>query len=125
MFDDEDIDIDGLCSELTVEQLIFAACRGGWPASLDSMSDEARLLIARDYLNVICDEDISRVGGRHRNSTFARLILRTYARNLCSVAKKSSMLADISVEMEGTAMSTFDDYVDVLQRLFVLEDVEA
>lgn len=35
------------------------------------------------------------------------------------------MLSDISIEMEGTAMSTFDDYVDVLERLFVLEDLEA
>ena len=125
LFDEPEVDIDGLTSNLSVEELIFAACRGGWPASLDTMTDEAKLLIARDYLNVICDEDISRIDGRHRNPSLARLILRTYARNLCSVAKKTSMLSDISFEMEGTAMSTFDDYVDVLERLFVLEDLEA
>ncbi|MBR4537199.1 MAG: ATP-binding protein [Bacteroidales bacterium] len=125
LFDEPDVDIDGLTSNLSVEELIFSACRGGWPASLDTMTDEAKLLIARDYLNVICDEDISRIDGRHRNPSLARLILRTYARNLCSVAKKTSMLSDISIEMEGTAMSTFDDYVDVLERLFVLEDLEA
>ena len=125
LFDEQDVDIDGLTSNLSVEELIFSACRGGWPASLDTMTDEAKLLIARDYLNVICDEDISRIDGRHRNPSLARLILRTYARNLCSVAKKTSMLSDISIEMEGTAMSTFDDYVDVLARLFVLEDLEA
>lgn len=125
LFDEQDVDIDGLTSNLSVEELIFAACRGGWPASLDTMTDEAKLLIARDYLNVICDEDISRIDGRHRNPSLARLILRTYARNLCSVAKKTSMLSDISFEMEGTAMSTFDDYVNVLERLFVLDDLEA
>ena len=125
LFDEPDVDIDGLTSNLSVEELIFSACRGGWPASLDTMTDEAKLLIARDYLNVICDEDISRIDGRHRNPSLARLILRTYARNLCSVAKKTSMLSDISIEMEGTAMSTFDDYVDVLERLLVLEDLEA
>ena len=125
LFDEPDVDIDGLTSNLSVEELIFSACRGGWPASLDTMTDEAKLLIARDYLNVICDEDISRIDGRHRNPSLARLILRTYARNLCSVAKKTSMLSDISIEMEGTAMSTFDDYVDVMERLFVLEDLEA
>ena len=125
LFDEQDVDIDGLTSNLSVEELIFAACRGGWPASLDTMTDEAKLLIARDYLIVICDEDISRIDGRHRNPSLARLILRTYARNLCSVAKKTSMLSDISFEMEGTAMSTFDDYVNVLERLFVLDDLEA
>ena len=35
------------------------------------------------------------------------------------------MLADVSVEMESTAMSTFDDYVQALERLFVIDDVEA
>ena len=35
------------------------------------------------------------------------------------------MLADVSVEMENTAMSTFDDYVGALEKLFVIEDIEA
>jgi hypothetical protein len=35
------------------------------------------------------------------------------------------MLADVSVEMESTAMSTFDDYVQAFERLFVIDDMEA
>lgn len=125
MFDEPGYDIDGAMSPLSVEGLIFAACRGGWPASLDEMSDKARVLIAKDYVNVICDEDISRVDGRQRNPVLARLILRSYARNLCTLAKKTMMLSDVTVEMETTAMSTFDDYVQALERLFVIEDIEA
>jgi predicted AAA+ superfamily ATPase len=125
LFDNPNYDIDGITSSLTIEQLIYAACRGGWPASLDDMSLEARLLIAKDYVNIICDEDISRVDGRQRNPVLARLILRSYARNLCTLAKKTMMLADVSVEMESTAMSTFDDYVQALERLFVIDDIEA
>lgn len=34
LFDDSALDIDGVMSDMTVEALIFAACRGGWPASL-------------------------------------------------------------------------------------------
>lgn len=30
LFDDPTYDIDGLQSDMTVEKLIFAACRGGW-----------------------------------------------------------------------------------------------
>lgn len=63
--------------------------------------------------------------GRRRNPTLAQLIMRSYARNLCTLAKKTSMLADVSIEMEGTAMSTFDDYVSALEKLFVIEDIEA
>lgn len=125
LFDDKDLDIDGITSNLSVEQLIFVACRGGWPASLDIKSDEAKMLIAKDYVNIICEEDISRIDNRQRNPSLTRLIMRSYARNLCTLAKKTNMLADISAEMETTAMSTFDDYVNALERLFVIDDIDA
>lgn len=125
LFDDKDLDIDGITSDLTIEELIFAACRGGWPASLDSMSDEAKLLIAKDYVRIICDQDVSKVDKVDRDPALARLILRSYARNLCTLAKKTNMLADVSVEMEGTSMTTFNSYVRALEKLFVIEDIEA
>lgn len=125
LFDDDALDIDGITSALSIENLIFAACRGGWPASLNAKSDKAKLFIAKDYLNIICDEDISRVDDVKRNPTLARLILRSYARNLCTLTQKTKMLADVSVEMEATSMTTFDDYVGALEKLFVLEDIEA
>lgn len=125
LFNAKSLDIDGCMSELKIEQLIFAACRGGWPASLDDMSDEAKLLIARDYVDIVCNEDVSRVDKRQRNPALARLVLRSYARNLCTMAKKTNMLADVSVEMESTAMSTFDDYVGAFEKLYVINDIEA
>lgn len=125
LFDDKKLDIDGITSDLSVEKLIFAACRGGWPASLGKMSEKANLLIARDYVNIICEEDISRVDDRKRNPALARLIMRSYARNICSLAKKTQMLADVSAEMENTALSTFNDYVEALEKLFVIDDIEA
>ncbi|MDR0977125.1 MAG: DUF4143 domain-containing protein [Prevotellaceae bacterium] len=125
LFDNSNADIDGITSTLSIEQLIFSACRGGWPASLDIRSDAAKLLIAKDYLNVICEEDITRVDGRQRNPTVARLIMRSYARNLCTLAKKTAMLTDVSAEMESMSMSTFDDYVSALEKLFVIDDIDA
>ena len=125
LFNNPNLDIDGINSSLTIENLIEAACRGGWPASLDVMSRSAKLLIAKDYVNVICEEDISRVDRHQRNPNIARLILRSYARNLCTLAKKSKMLADVSFEMDSLSRSTFDDYVSAFERLFVIEDIDA
>lgn len=125
LFNDKDLDIDGITSKLSIEELIMLACRGGWPDSLNVTNDRAKLLVAKDYLNKVCEEDISRVDDVQRNAGLARLILRSYARNLCTLAKKSAMLEDVKAEMETTAQATFDDYVDVLKRLFVLEDIDA
>lgn len=125
LFDDREYDIDGITSSLSIEDLIFAACRGGWPETLKPMSDRARLFIAKDYMNVVCDMDISKVDNVQRNPALARLILRSYARNLCTLAKKTNMLSDVTAEMESTAMSTFEDYVQALEKLYVIEDIEA
>ena len=89
------------------------------------MSNRAKLLIAKDYLDVICNEDISKEDKIRRNPALTRLIMRSYALNLCTLAKKTSILADVSVEMEGSSMKTFDDYTSALERFFVIEDIEA
>ena len=125
LFNDNKYDIDGITSPMTVENIIFSACRGGWPETLNVVSERAKLFIAKDYLNVVCDEDISKIDNVQRNPTLTRLILHSYARNLCTLAKKTKMLADISVEMEKISISTFDDYVNALERLFVIEDINA
>ena len=125
LFDNKSLDIDGITSKLSIEELIMLACRGGWPDSLNVKSEKAQLLIAKDYLNKVCEDDISRVDGVQRNPELARLILRSYARNLCTLAKKTAMLADVKVEMETTVQATFDEYVDALKRLFVVEDIDA
>lgn len=126
LFDDPDYDIDGCQSTMSIEDLIFAACRGGWPATLFARSPQSQLLIARNYVRTVCREDISRVDGKRRNAKLAMLILRSYARNISTLAKKSSMLADVtSSEDVECSMSTFDDYVNALERLFVIQDIAA
>ncbi|MDR3294076.1 MAG: AAA family ATPase, partial [Clostridiales bacterium] len=54
LFSDKDYDIDGAKSDLSVERLIFVACRGGWPASLKKSTDKATLFVASSYLDNIC-----------------------------------------------------------------------
>lgn len=125
LFDNKNLDIDGITSKLSIEDLIMSACRGGWPDSLNVKSEKAKLLIAKDYLNKVCNDDITRADDVQRSPELARLILRSYARNLCTLAKKTAMLEDVRAEMEMTVQATFDDYVDVLKRLFVLEDIDA
>ena len=119
------MDIDGITSELSIEDLIILACRGGWPDSLKVKNEKAKLLIAKDYVNKVCDDDISRIDNIKRNPELTRLILRSYARNLCTLAKKSAILNDVNAEMSVVSQVTFDDYVDALKRLYVLEDIDA
>lgn len=125
LFDDADMDIDGCQSRLSVEELIFAACRGGWPGTLRRKSDAAKLAIAADYLENICEADISTVDGIKKNPTWTRLILKSYARNISTLAKKSNLLKDVAANEENISAPTLDSYLNALERLFVLEDLNA
>lgn len=125
LFQDALLDIDGISSQLSIEQLIFAACRGGWPATLRRKNPEAQLLTARDYISNICESDISTVDGVQRNPTWTGLILRSYARNISTLAKKSNILKDVTANADSMTMPTLDSYLNALKKLFVIEDVEA
>lgn len=125
LFDDTSVDIDGAVSNLSIEELIFAACRGGWPASLRHKSDAAKLLIAKDYIKNICESDISTVDGVQRNPAWTNMILRSYARNISTLAKKTSIYKDISANADSMTSVTMDSYLSALEKLFVIEDIDA
>lgn len=125
LFDDPQTDIDGIMSDMKVEDLIFAACRGGWPSALRKKSREAKLIVAKDYFRNVCESDISTVDGVSRNPVMAELVMKSYARNISTLAKKSVIFKDVSANADSISRSTFDGYLNALERLFVIEDIDA
>ena len=123
LFDNPDMNIDGIESDLSVPDLIYATCRGGWPGIFKLKSEKSKLKIAGSYFKAICDNDISAVDGVKRNPVIARQVLKSYARNISTLAKKNSMMADVRGITETIDEKTFDDYVSALEKLFVLEDI--
>lgn len=125
LFENPKMDIDGIFSELTIEELIFSACRGGWPAAIRRKSDVAKLMIAKDYLNNICESNISTVDGVQRNPTWTNMILRSYARNVSTLAKKTNIYKDVAANADSMTLATMDAYLNALEKLFVIEDIDA
>ncbi|MFA6707708.1 MAG: DUF4143 domain-containing protein [Sphaerochaetaceae bacterium] len=126
LFDNPSYNIDGKKSSMSVENLIFAASRGGWPASLFARSPKAQLLITKNYVQTICSEDVSRIDGKQRDEKTATLILHSYARNISTLAKKTTLLADVTSSGEMTlSMDTFSNYEKAFERLFVIQNIDA
>lgn len=125
LFADSQFQIGGQRSPMTVNNIIFAACRGGWPASMITNSRKAQLSIAHVYVEGLLSEDISRVDNTKRDPIIAEAILRSYARNISTLAKKKSMLKDVVAITESCSQNTFDNYVEALTKLFVIQDIEA
>ena len=61
LFNNPNIDIEGITSDLSLENLFFVMCRGGWPESLQIKNKDNQLLIAKSYFDSICENDVSTV----------------------------------------------------------------
>ncbi len=123
LFDNPD-SFDGCQSKLTIDDIKFAICRGGWPAALDRKTSKAKLAIAKDLFNQTCKVDISNVDGVKRNPQWAKTILRSYARNLCTLATTKTIINDINVSCDMSKQSYYD-YVSALEKLMIIEDISA
>lgn len=120
---EEENDIKGI-SEKELEDIAFLCARGGWPSSLD-VSSKGALTIARDYLESLILNDIKTVDGVDRNPNRLRIVLRSLARNICTTASLATIKEDCSYNDSEISEKTIADYINVLSRLYVIDDVEA
>ncbi len=121
---DEAYEFDGAVSDLSLEDLFVAACRGGWPRCMALESESGKLEIAKDYYRQIYQTDISAIDGVKRNPEWARTLMWSYARNMATKAKKTSIYADVKATQNVTEV-TLDSYVEKLEELFVIRDIDA
>ena len=125
LFDNPDLNINGIASDLTVPDLIFAMCRGGWPESLNKKSRKQQLMIARSYLNILCEIDTTTIDGVKRNPDKVKSLLKSYSRNISSFTKNTMIIADIQEHHGSMSEATYYDYINVLKQLFVIDEIKA
>ena len=113
---------NGCHSDLSLDDIIFASRRGGWPASILLNDKEAQLAIARDYFEQIYNKDLNCVDNVKRNPATMKAVLKSYARNISTTAKKTGLLKDIN-STNRISEATLDGYIEVLEKLFVVEDI--
>ena len=116
----------GAANEMSMEQLAFLVCRGGWPKSLFCSSERAALLQAVEYVEATIRSDISRVDGVSRDEDRARRLLRAYARHQGTPASIQTLLNDIAAnEPDDISSVTVQSYLNALKKIFVVEDLHA
>lgn len=108
-----------------LNDIAYFTCRGGWPFAVNgSLRRQATLEQAADYLDLVVNEDISRVDNVERNPDRARTLLRSYARHQgtqtpISVIKRDIMANDNDTISEDTIAS----YLNALRQIFVIDDM--
>lgn len=105
-------------------------CRGGWPMSLKAEKEYAVDVTRNYYDGLFTVEDESDEFAsflKNKNIDLLKLVLKEYARNISSEAKKARMINDILIsgEREKLDEDTFDSYVKTLKDLFIVYDMPA
>ncbi len=123
LFEDKNLDIDGIKSNLTIEELLHVSCRGGWPETLEIKDKNKQLKISKSYVEHICQTDVSQIDNVKRDPDKVKLLLQSYARNLSTLAKNTNILKDVNSTYTTLDKTTFYSYINVLKRLFVIDDI--
>ena len=112
-------------SRLSLEEVAFATCRGGWPATI-GMRGKVALNQAFDYLDAVTESDISKADGVRRDPDTARRIMRSLARLQGTQSANTVIAADIAVHEPDTFNEdTVYSYIGALKKIFVVEDMPA
>lgn len=112
-------------NQVSLEELASLIIRGGWPSNIKT--DESKIdIIPKGYIEAILDSDMNDEKKRDRNKML--MLLKSLARNESTIVSNQTILNDIEeFESDGFIESriTLDDYLDVLNRLHIIDNQNA
>ena len=112
-----------LNNKTTLDALANLIIRGGWPSNIKTPEDKIGI-IPKSYIEAILEKDIHDDKKRDKNKML--MLLKSLARNEATIASKRTLLNDIEqYENENELIesrSTIDDYLNVLNRLHIIQD---
>jgi uncharacterized protein len=115
---------------VSLSKIAYLICRGGWPISVKA-DEEYAIDVTSNYFDglftVEDESDDFTYLLKNKNIDLLKLILKSYARNISTQAKKSSIIKDVI--SSGTRLTldeeTFDKYVKTLKDLYLIFDMPA
>lgn len=126
LFDGADSFPWDLNSDFTLNDVAFLLCRGGWPVSVISDRDIALEITGNYWNGLFVFEDCENERFRNKRPEILKMIVRSFARHVSTEAAISTIVADVRQNNERTMdTKTFDDYMEALKDLYIVEDLEA
>ncbi|MCQ2271248.1 MAG: DUF4143 domain-containing protein [Bacteroidales bacterium] len=115
----------GRAPRMSLRDMAFLMCRGGWPGSLDKLAVSS-LKVPKHYIDAVASTDISRVDGVKRDASFTKRLLRSYARHQGAQASIATLRKDLLANgQDSISDDTVTSYIEALKKIFVIEDMSA
>lgn len=118
----------GYIRKVELDEIAKYIIRGGWPDNIDKDIEDIDL-IPKSYIESILNKDINEPNGKQRDRNKMMMIMRSLARNETTLVGSKTIVKDIEdYETEEDLIksrTTILDYIDVLNRLHLIENQEA
>lgn len=115
----------GKAPRMSLRDMAYLMCRGGWPGSLSKLPVSA-LKVPQHYIDAVASTDISRVDGVKRDPSFTKRLLRSYARHQGAQASIATLRKDLLANgQDSMSEDTVTSYIEALKKIFVVEDMPA
>lgn len=108
----------------TLEEIAFLIVRGGWPRSI-GIDPEYAPDIVENYYHATIGIDVFRVDGKKKDSGAVDRLMKSYSRNLSSMASMKTITDDVITLQQSISPKTIENYTDAMRRLYIIEDVPA
>ena len=125
LFEEPNRDYFDLNEKITLDDIAYLICRGGWPTTLLADKEDA-LEISDNYYTGLINYKSKEENNYFPNKKYAELIIRSFARNISTDAPYTTILRDIK-ESDNTSIDdeTLTSYIQKLENLFVIMDLNA
>lgn len=115
---------------LSLADVAFYVCRGGWPIAVKAKKEAAVRVTTNYYAGLFTIEEESDEFAeflKNKNIDLLTLILKAFARNISTQAKNTGIIADILSSGERSVLdeTTFATYKKTLEDLFIIYDMPA
>ena len=124
LFDDKDYTFFDENKDYSLSDTTFYICRGGWPQSINEDRELALEITKNYYEGLFNFKDNFNNKFKKIRIDFFRAILKSYARNISTVASYSTIMNDLKNNYNFDP-KTFSSYINIATDLFIIEDVEA
>lgn len=111
------------CS-VTVNDYATWIIKGGWPESIND-TEQQSIRRMQSYLDALIKEDINKVTSKKYNENRTRKILESLARYTATETTNKKIIEDLASIDTSTAENTLIDYLDVLNKLYIIEDLKS
>lgn len=126
LFNSENQEVFDLNSDFTLTDVAYLICRGGWPISVQDDKDLGLEITRNYYDSLFVFDNSENEKFRNKKPELFKMILRSYARNISTEAPNTVIMEDVKATNSRTLdAKTFDEYMEALKDLYIIEDVTA